>query len=55
MSASVSAALPVSVRALLPAPLAEVMTDISKQPGVTGQTVDPQNRYAYCLNCGVLN
>ncbi len=55
MSASVSTVLPVSVKALLPAPLAEVMTDIQKQPGLTGSTADPQNRYAYCLNCGVLN
>ncbi len=55
MSASVSAVLPVSVKALLPAPLVEVMSDIQKQPGLSGNTADPQNRYAYCMNCGVLN
>jgi len=55
MSSSVSASLPVSIKAFLPAPLAEVMTDLQNQPGLTGQAADPQNRYAYCLNCGVMN
>ena len=55
MSASVSASLPASIKAFLPAPLAEVMTDLQNQPGLTGQAADPQNRYAYCLNCGVMN
>lgn len=55
MTGSVSAALPASIKAFLPAPLAEVMMDLKDQPGLSGQTADPQNRYAYCLNCGVLN
>ena len=55
MSSSVSASLPASIKAFLPAPLAEVMTDLQNQPGLTGQAADPQNRYAYCLNCGVMN
>ena len=55
MSSSVSASLPASIKAFLPAPLAEVITDLQNQPGLTGQAADPQNRYAYCLNCGVMN
>ena len=55
MSSSVSASLPASIKAFLPAPLAEVMTDLQNQPGLTGQAADPPNRYAYCLNCGLMN
>lgn len=55
MTGSVSAILPTSVKAFLPAPLAEVMTDLQNQPGLSAQTSDPQSRYAFCENCGVMN
>ncbi|WP_029686828.1 signal peptide peptidase SppA [Tatumella saanichensis] len=55
MTGSVSVVLPASVKAFLPAPLAEVMTDLQKQPGLSAQTSDPQSRYAFCMNCGVMN
>jgi len=47
-----SAALPSSVQALLPAPVKEVISAMKKQPGLLGELNDPQNRYAFCLNCG---
>lgn len=48
----VSASLPSSLKALLPAPLLDVVSDMKKQPGLMGDLNDPQNRYAFCLNCG---
>ena len=55
MQASVSAQLPDQVKAWLPAPLSEVMTQAQQQPGLFNQQGDPQNRYAWCVNCGVIN
>lgn len=55
MQASVSSSLPDSVKAWLPAPLTEVLTQVKQQPGLFNQQGDPQNRYAWCLNCGVIN
>ncbi|ROR14834.1 signal peptide peptidase SppA [Erwinia sp. JUb26] len=48
----VRASLPASVKALLPAPLLDVVSAMKKQPGLMGDLNDPQNRYAFCLNCG---
>ncbi len=48
----VRASLPASVKALLPAPLLNVVSAMKKQPGLMGDLNDPQNRYAFCLNCG---
>ncbi|MEJ4044425.1 signal peptide peptidase SppA [Erwinia sp. SLM-02] len=48
----VRASLPSSLKALLPAPLLDVVSSMKKQPGLMGDLNDPQNRYAFCLNCG---
>ena len=48
----VRASLPASLKALLPAPLLDVVSAMKKQPGLMGDLNDPQNRYAFCLNCG---
>lgn len=55
MQATASARLPDQVKAWLPAPLSEVMTKATQQPGLFNQQGDPQNRYAWCVNCGVIN
>ena len=46
------ALLPKSVQALLPSSVKEVMDRMRQQPGLLGDWRDPQNRYAFCLNCG---
>lgn len=48
----VRASLPASLKALLPAPLLDVVSAMKKQPGLMDDLNDPQNRYAFCLNCG---
>lgn len=48
----VRASLPSTLKALLPAPLLDVVSSMKKQPGLMGDLNDPQNRYAFCLNCG---
>lgn len=52
MDASVSAMLPATLKALLPAPMADVVSAVKQQPGLFGELNDPQNRYAICLTCG---
>lgn len=49
---SVRASLPGMLKAWLPAPMADVMADLKKQPGLFDEMNDPQNRYALCLTCG---
>ena len=49
---AVRASLPASMKALLPAPLLDVVSAMKKQLGLMGDLNDPQNRYAFCLNCG---
>ena len=49
---SVRASLPSALKAWLPAPMADVLADMKKQPGLFDEMNDPQNRYALCLTCG---
>lgn len=49
---SVHASLPTMLKAWLPAPMADVMAEMKKQPGLFDEMNDPQNRYALCLTCG---
>ncbi|AXF75721.1 signal peptide peptidase SppA [Erwinia tracheiphila] len=51
MNISVQSALPGALKALLPAPVADVMTTMKNQPGLFDNLNDPQNRYAICLTC----
>ncbi|MFH8134691.1 signal peptide peptidase SppA [Pantoea osteomyelitidis] len=52
VSASVNAVLPETLKAWIPAPMLAVMADAKQQPGLFDNLNDPQNRYAFCLNCG---
>lgn len=52
VDASVRATLPAAVQALLPAPVAEVMSVMQSQPGMMTKMNDPAHRYAFCLTCG---
>jgi len=52
MNASVQAILPDTLKAWLPAPMLDVMSAMKAQPGLIDRLNDPQNRYAFCLNCG---
>ncbi|MGC1067356.1 signal peptide peptidase SppA [Pantoea agglomerans] len=52
MNASVQAVLPDTLKAWLPAPMLDVMSAMKAQPGLLDKQNDPQNRYAFCLNCG---
>jgi len=52
MNASVQAVLPDSLKAWLPAPMLDVVSKMKAQPGLFDHLNDPQNRYAFCLNCG---
>ncbi|MGJ0479313.1 signal peptide peptidase SppA [Pantoea agglomerans] len=52
MNASVQAVLPDTLKAWLPAPMLDVMNAMKAQPGLFDKQNDPQNRYAFCLNCG---
>lgn len=52
MNASVQAVLPDTLKAWLPAPMLDVMSAMKAQPGLFDKQNDPQNRYAFCLNCG---
>ncbi|MFW0698351.1 signal peptide peptidase SppA [Pantoea sp. R13S299] len=52
MNASVQAVLPHTLKAWLPAPMLDVMNAMKAQPGLFDKQNDPQNRYAFCLNCG---
>ena len=52
MNASVRAVLPDPLKAWLPAPMLDVMSEMKAQPGLFDHLNDPQNRYAFCLNCG---
>ncbi|WP_315311204.1 signal peptide peptidase SppA [Pantoea vagans] len=52
MNASVLAVLPDTLKAWLPAPMLDVMSAMKAQPGLFDKQNDPQNRYAFCLNCG---
>lgn len=52
MNASVQAVLPAALKVWLPAPMLDVMSAIKQQPGLLNNLNDPQNRYAFCLNCG---
>ncbi|MBP2166916.1 protease-4 [Erwinia toletana] len=52
MDVSIRASLPEALKAYLPAPMADVMADMKKQPGLFDDLNDPQNRYALCLTCG---
>lgn len=51
MNASVQAVLPETLKAWLPAPMLDVMSAMKAQPGLFDKQNDPQNRYAFCLNC----
>ncbi len=52
MNASVQALLPATLKVWLPAPMLDVMSAMQQQPGLINHLNDPQNRYAFCLNCG---
>lgn len=52
MNASVQAVLPAALKVWLPAPMLDVMSAMKQQPGLLNNLNDPQNRYAFCLNCG---
>lgn len=52
MNASAQAVLPDALKIWLPAPVQEVVSAMQAQPGLLGKLNDPQNRYAFCLNCG---
>lgn len=52
MNASVQAVLPDTLKAWLPAPMLDVMSAMKAQPSLFDKQNDPQNRYAFCLNCG---
>ncbi|MBP2197947.1 signal peptide peptidase SppA [Pantoea cypripedii] len=55
MSASASAIMPQALKVWLPAPMLDVMSAMKQQPGLFDNLNDPQNRYAFCLNCGDVN
>ncbi|WP_313689389.1 signal peptide peptidase SppA [Pantoea sp.] len=55
MSASASAIMPQALKVWLPAPMLDVMSAMKQQPGLFDNLNDPQNRYAFCLNCGNVN
>lgn len=44
--------VPEAVQAWLPAPLAQVAQEVKQQSEFYLHLNDPQNRYAFCLNCG---
>ncbi|WP_391529337.1 signal peptide peptidase SppA [Photorhabdus akhurstii] len=44
--------VPEAVQAWLPAPLAQVAQEVKQQSEFYRHLNDPQNRYAFCLNCG---
>jgi len=52
VTASAQAVLPTTLKAWLPAPMLDVMSAMKQQPGLLNNLNDPQNRYAFCLNCG---
>lgn len=52
MNASAQAVLPDALKVWLPAPVQDVVSAMQSQPGLLGKLNDPQNRYAFCLNCG---
>ncbi|WP_343552723.1 signal peptide peptidase SppA [Pantoea sp.] len=52
MNASAQAVLPAALKVWLPAPMLDVMSAVKQQPGLLNNLNDPQNRYAFCLNCG---
>ncbi|PJZ06127.1 signal peptide peptidase SppA [Pantoea rodasii] len=52
MNASAQAMLPAALKVWLPAPMLDVMSAVKGQPGLMNNLNDPQNRYAFCLNCG---
>lgn len=52
MNASAQAMLPAALKVWLPAPILDVMSAVKNQPGLMNNLNDPQNRYAFCLNCG---
>ncbi|WP_182058136.1 signal peptide peptidase SppA [Pantoea sp. ME81] len=52
MNASAQAMLPAALKVWLPAPMLDVMSAVKDQPGLMNNLNDPQNRYAFCLNCG---
>jgi len=52
MNASAQAVLPNALKIWLPAPVQDVVSAMQSQPGLLGKLNDPQNRYAFCLNCG---
>jgi protease-4 len=51
-SASIYAHLPAMIQAWVPAPVNQISSFFSAQPGLLSNLNDPQNRYAYCLSCG---
>ncbi|ALV92089.1 MULTISPECIES: signal peptide peptidase SppA [Pantoea] len=51
MNASAQAMLPAALKVWLPAPMLDVMSAVKDQPGLMNNLNDPQNRYAFCLNC----
>ncbi|MEZ3498837.1 signal peptide peptidase SppA [Pantoea sp. KPR_PJ] len=52
VSASAQALLPSALKAWLPAPAVDMAEALKQQPGLLNTLNDPQNRYAFCLNCG---
>lgn len=52
VSASLHASLPDTLKVWLPAPVYDIYSAMKQQPGLMNRLNDPQNRYAFCLNCG---
>ncbi|MBA2814493.1 signal peptide peptidase SppA [Candidatus Pantoea persica] len=52
VNASAQAVLPNLLKVWLPTPVRDVMGAMAAQPGLLNNLNDPQNRYAFCLNCG---
>jgi len=52
VSASAQSVLPNALKVWLPTPMLDVMSAMKQQPGLLNNLNDPQNRYAFCLNCG---
>ncbi|KMW74454.1 protease 4 [Photorhabdus luminescens subsp. luminescens] len=52
LTTTAQAIVPEAVQAWLPAPLAQVAQEVKQQSEFYRHLNDPQNRYAFCLNCG---
>ncbi|RAX04332.1 MULTISPECIES: signal peptide peptidase SppA [unclassified Photorhabdus] len=52
LTTTAQAIVPEAVQAWLPAPLVQVAQEVKQQSEFYRHLNDPQNRYAFCLNCG---